>query len=333
MSSAALLVTGASGHLGRRVLELLLEAQAGPLVATTRKPDALADLAARGVEVRAADFDDPETLAAAFRGVGRALLVSTDTLGEPGRRLRQHRQAVRALEAAGVEHVVYTSLTDAARSSILLAPDHAGTEAALAESKLDFTVLRNNCYADILLETLPPAVKTGQLVDARGAGKIAWVTREDCARVAATVLADRAAGGRRTLEVTGPDAVSSDELASIASELGRKAVTHVAVPREALVQGMVEHGLPRRWPRSSPASTARPPPASWQRSLTPCSGSPVAHRSACAISSLQGEPRWPEARFLQRPAPVAGVCPRCGSRAQLSARCWRRGRWRRRRPR
>src|SRR5689334_9931004 len=105
-----LLVTGASGHLGRRVIELLLESNAGHLIATTRSPDKLAGLAARGVEVRQADFDDPGSLAAAFAGADRLLLISTDALDGTDRRIVQHGNAVAAAEQAGVKHVVYTSL-------------------------------------------------------------------------------------------------------------------------------------------------------------------------------------------------------------------------------
>jgi NAD(P)H dehydrogenase (quinone) len=245
MSRSPLLVTGASGQLGRRVVELLLAQDHGPIIATTRTPDALAELAARGVEVRRADFDDEASLVQAFRGAERVLLVSTDALDRPGRRLAQQQRAVRALEAAGVKHVVYTSLPNAPSSSVSIAPDHAGTEAALAASRLDFTILRNNLYADLLLTSLPAAIASGQLVDVRGNGAVAYVTREDCARAAAAALADRSASGRRTLDVTGPSALTSDQLAALCSEiLGRK-IVHVSVPGDALIRGLIAHGLPQ----------------------------------------------------------------------------------------
>ncbi|MDI3288244.1 SDR family oxidoreductase [Polyangium sp. 15x6] len=243
MSNSAVLVTGASGHLGRRVLELLLEQKVGPIVATTRTPDSLKDFVAKGVEVRRADFDDETSLAETFRGVGRALLISTDSLDRPGRRLAQQKAAVRAFEAAGVEHVVYTSLPNPVGSPILIAEDHAGTEAALAGSRLDFTILRNNLYTDMLFVWLPPALASGKLVDARGDGAIAWVTRDDCARAAAAALGD-GAKGRRTLDVTGPAALTSKELAALASDVFGRAIEHVSVPIEALVQGMADHGMP-----------------------------------------------------------------------------------------
>ena len=244
MSTSPLLVTGASGKLGRRVIEILLEAKAGPLIATTRTPASLADLAARGVTVRAADFDDPASLPQAFQGVGRALLVSTDVLDLGGRRLVQHRRAVEALEAAGVEHVVYTSLPKPQDSPILIAADHAGTEKLLEASRLGYTVLRNNLYAEALFMTLPAALASGQLVDARSEGAVAYVSREDCARAAAAALADRAATARRTLDVTGPAALTSGELAALVSELFGRTVSHVQVPPAALIEGLLAHGLP-----------------------------------------------------------------------------------------
>ena len=111
MSSPTLLVTGASGQLGRRVIAHLLQTHrvpAGQIIATTRKPETLADLAAQGVQVRGADFDDPASLVAAFSGAQRLLLVSTDALDRPGRRLEQHQAAVAAAVQAGARHVVYT---------------------------------------------------------------------------------------------------------------------------------------------------------------------------------------------------------------------------------
>lgn len=240
-----LLVTGASGHLGRRVVELLLErgVRAGSLIATTRNPAGLADLAARGVDVRRADYDDPTTLPAAFAGAARALLISTDALDRPGRRTAQHRAAIAALAAAGVGHVVYTSLPNPVGSLAAVAADHAATEAALADSALDYTILRNSLYTDFLLFSAPAAVASGQLVDARGDSAIAYVTREDCARAAAGALAATTTG-RHTLDVTGPDAVTSAALAAILGELTGRAVAHVSVPDAGLRAGLAAHGVP-----------------------------------------------------------------------------------------
>jgi NAD(P)H dehydrogenase (quinone) len=245
MSKTSLLVTGASGHFGARAIELLLARGATSIIATTRKPEALARFRERGVEVRFADFDEETSLPGAFAGAQRALLISTDEVMTPGKRIRQQRAAVRALEAAGVAHVVYTSLPNADRSSASVAPDHAATEAALRETKLDYTILRNNIYADLFVLSLPSAIAAGQIVDAREAGKAAYVTREDCVRTAAVVLAGPALTGRQTFDVTGPGAIGGDELAAIVSEVVGRPIARSSVPAEALVAGMVQHGLPR----------------------------------------------------------------------------------------
>ena len=245
MTTPTLIVTGAGGHLGRRVVELLLEKPGGArLIATTRSPEKLADLAARGVEIRAADFDRPETLADAFAGGDRLLLISTDVVGQGDRRLNQHRNAVAAAQSAGVKHVVYTSLVRPEPGTpITLAPDHHGTEQALAASTLDWTVLRNNVYAESLLGSLPRSIATGQLMAAAADGRAAYVTREDCARVAAAALA-ASTTGRSTIDVTGPAAISQAEIAAIASELSGKPVTYIPVPADGLAAGLAQAGLP-----------------------------------------------------------------------------------------
>lgn len=239
-----LLVTGASGHLGRRVIELLLEAKAGHIIAATRTPEKLADLADRGIEVRQADFDEPASLAAAFAGVDRLLLISTDVVGEPGRRLAQHRAAIAGAVQTGVKHVVYTSLTRPEPGTpITLAGDHYGTEQALAKSSLDWTVLRNNVYTDVLLMSLPQAVAMGQLVAAAGDGGVGYVTREDCARAAAAALAAPAAG-RVTLDITGPEVITYTELARITSEISGRPISYVSVSADAMQNILVGAGLP-----------------------------------------------------------------------------------------
>ncbi len=241
---SSLLITGASGHLGRRVAEFLLEAGQHRIVLATRTPAKLADLAARGAVVRAANFDDPPSLATAFAGVDRLLLVSTDALDQPGHRLAQQRAAITAAAQAGVRHLVYTSLVNAVPSSIMsLAPDHALTEKALAASSLSWTVLRNNLYADNLLPGLGFAVATGKFQTASGAGAIAYVTREDCARTAAAALASTETTNR-TLDVTGPAALTSAQVAALATTVTGRTITHVPVPADGLRAGLTQAALP-----------------------------------------------------------------------------------------
>lgn len=239
-----LLVTGASGQLGRLAVQFLLESYDGTIVAATRTPEKLADLSQR-VVVRQADFEDPASLASAFAGVDRLLLISTDAVDVPGRRLNQHRNAVQAAEQAGVRHVVYTSIMNPTPDSpAYVVPDHRGTEEALAATSMGWTVLRENIYTDVLLFSLPYAVQTGRLANAIGDGKAAYITREDCARAAAAALAD-SFDGRRTLDITGPTAISQYELAAIVSQLTGREVTYVPLELETHIQNMAAAGLPR----------------------------------------------------------------------------------------
>jgi NAD(P)H dehydrogenase (quinone) len=238
-----LLVTGASGNLGRRALELLIEANAGKVIAGTRDPSKLAYLAAKGIEVRKADFDDP-ALADSFKGVDRLLLISTDALDKPGRRLAQHKAAIAAAKKAGVKHIVYTSMPKPEPGSpIPFAPDHYGTEQALAESGLGWTVLRNAWYQENLFHSLPSVLASGKWFSAAGDGKVAHVSREDAAYAAAAALAAQPNGNAR-YDITGSESLTTKEIAKLASAATGKPIEVVSVTDEQLKQGMIAAGMP-----------------------------------------------------------------------------------------
>lgn len=245
--TSTLLVTGASGHLGQRVIHHLLETlKVAPqrIIATTRKPETLKDLAAKGVTVRAADFEDAASLRSAFAGADRLLLISTDALDRPGRRLEQHQAAIAAAEHAGVAHVVYTSMPLPENSPLLIAPDHAGSEQALTRSTLQgWTVLRNHWYFENLFMSLPSALASGQWYSAAEQGRVAYIARDDLARAAATVLASDATG-KTTYTLSGAEALTTEQIAQQVSQATGKPLQVVHVPLAGLIQGMVGAGLP-----------------------------------------------------------------------------------------
>ncbi len=242
-----LLVTGASGQLGQRVLHHLIDTLGIPasrVVAASRKPGSLSAWVSRGVTAREADFDDDASLAQSFAGVKRLLIISTNALDGAGTRLRQHRAAVRAAATAGIEHVVYTSLPEAEHSLVSFAPDHAGTEKAIAESGIPgWTILRNHWYFENLFLTMPSALASGQWYSAAGDGRLAYIARDDLALAAATALADNF-NGRRTLTLGGQVAYTTSEIGKLVSDATGKPLAVIDVPLEGLIQGMVASGVP-----------------------------------------------------------------------------------------
>ncbi|MFD5831167.1 NAD(P)H-binding protein [Lentzea sp. NPDC060358] len=246
MSGRTLLVAGANGHLGRQVVELLRAAGTDHVVATTRSPERAAGLLRDGVEVRYADFDLPGSLERAFTGVDRLLLISTGSDPTRRRRLARHRAVIAAAQRRGVAHVVYTSISAPGPTpEPSLFDDHWQTELRLEESALDWTVLRNNLYADQFFDTLPVALVFGRLTTIAPAAPIGYVLRDDCARAAAAALSARS-GGRRVLDITGGEAIDRQTIATAAGELcGREVVavpTEPAVLRRNLLRlGLWEH--------------------------------------------------------------------------------------------
>jgi NAD(P)H dehydrogenase (quinone) len=257
-----LLVSGASGQLGRAVINHLLSTYkipAAQIIALTRDTSKLSDLAAQGLTVRKADFATPTGLADAFKGATRALIISTSSL-EPGARQGQHANAVKAAETAGVGHLVYTSMPNPDTSAVLFAPDHLSTEKAIAGSKIsNWTILRNNWYFENLFMSLPNAFKSGTQYTAAAQGKTPYIARDDLARAAAAVLAS-SSSGKNTYTLTGAKAYTTDEVAKLVSDGSGKPLAVVHVPVEGLVQGMIGAGLPESMARlfaSFDANTAQ----------------------------------------------------------------------------
>ncbi|TPI27236.1 SDR family oxidoreductase [Mesorhizobium sp. B3-2-1] len=245
--TATLLVTGASGQLGRSVINHLLdtfEIPAARIIATTRTPANLADLSARGITVREADFDDQASLAKAFAGADRALIISTNELAIQGKRREQQLAAVAAASKAGVGHLLYTSLPNTEPGSpVLFAPDHYDTEQAIKASGIPYTIFRNGWYDENLFMAMPQILASGHWYTSAGDGAISYGARDD---LAAAIAAGLASGNTKstTYTLTGPKAYTSAEVAALVTEVTGKPIQVVQLSDEALTEGMKAAGLP-----------------------------------------------------------------------------------------
>src|SRR5690554_4276008 len=205
-----LAVTGATGQLGRLVIESLLDrgTPAESIVAIGRAADRLADLEQRGVQVRQADYTKPETLTAALDGVTRLLLISGTAAGQ---RVAQHRNVVTAAKQAGVAFIAYTSAPKADSTDLALAPEHKATEQLIRDSGIPFAFLRNNWYSENYFQVLEQAQYTGLVIASLGDGRVASASRRDFAEAAAVVLAGEGHDGK-VYELSGDTAWNYDEL-------------------------------------------------------------------------------------------------------------------------
>lgn len=246
--SDTILVTGAAGHLGRLVIDHLLDSQnitPARIIAGTRDPAKIADLAARGVVVRKVDFNDADALPTAFSGVGTLLIISTDALDGAGTRLKQHKTAVAAAIKANVGAIAYTSLPNPETSDVSFAPDHLGTENAIKASGLPYTIFRNNWYQENLFMALPPALASGQWYSSAGDGKIPHIARDDIAAAIAAGLAQPASNKIYTL--TGATALTTREVAERVAKVTGKPLAVIDVTDEQLAGGMKAAGVPEAY--------------------------------------------------------------------------------------
>ena len=240
-------VTGATGHLGRLVVEELLERGVAPgrIAALVRSPEKAEDLAGRGVQVRRADYAQPETLAAALEGVDRLLLVSSS---EVGQRAAQHRNVVEAAREAGVELLAYTSILKADTSRMQLAEEHRATEETIRASGIPFVFLRNGWYLENYTENLAPALEHGTLLGSAESGRVSAATRADFAAAAAAVLSGEG-HENRVYELGGDPAFTLSELAEEISRQSGRTVEYRDLPEEAYARVLIDAGLPEPFAR------------------------------------------------------------------------------------
>ncbi|MBM7651222.1 SDR family oxidoreductase [Neobacillus cucumis] len=236
-----ILVTGATGNLGSKVVDSLLKAiPASELAVSVRNPEKAEGLRARGVDVRQGDFDRPETLEHAFKGIDRLLIISAD--GDNETRIRQHTDAVQAAERAGVKFIAYTSLGNATESKNLMAPPHVATEAAIIKTGIPYSFLRNNWYLENEIGSIQGAIAGAPWVTSAGEGKVGWALRQDYADAAAAVLVGE--GHENTVyELSGPLLTQAELAAALGAVLGKE-VPVQQVNDEKYAEIMKGLGLP-----------------------------------------------------------------------------------------
>jgi NAD(P)H dehydrogenase (quinone) len=235
-------ITGATGHLGRLVTEELLRrgVPAGDITATGRDITKVKDLADRDIRVLTIDYDDPASLDAAFRGADRILLISAS---EPGRRARQHENAIDAAARAGAGLLAYTSIANAGTTTMRLAAEHQATEAALRASGLTYVLLRNSWYLENYTAQVPAILQRGSLAGSAGDGRVSAATRADYAAAAAAVLTSDGQESR-AYELGGDEAFT---LAELAAEIGAQAgqpVSYLDLPEDEYARLLAGAGLP-----------------------------------------------------------------------------------------
>ncbi|MDR3515054.1 MAG: SDR family oxidoreductase [Azospirillaceae bacterium] len=237
-------VTGATGQLGRLVIAALkTRVPAADIVALVRTPAKAADL---GVAARAADYGEPEALAAALAGVDTLLLISSSEIGQ---RVAQHQNVITAAKQAGVTRVAYTSLLHADRSPLSLAVEHRQTEAALTASGLPFTLLRNGWYTENYTLSIAGTLAGGAVIGSAGAGKISSAARADYAEAAAVALTGTGHDGK-TYELAGDDAYTLSDLAAEISRQSGKPISYKDLPEADYAAALAGFGLPEGFARA-----------------------------------------------------------------------------------
>jgi NAD(P)H dehydrogenase (quinone) len=241
----AIIVTGASGAFGRAAALQLIDKLGGPeVILTTRTPEKLADLAARGAQIRKADFDVPASLPSAFEGGDRMLLISTARVGS---RVGQHANAIDAARAAGVRQIAYTSLLNADKpdNPAIVKLDHRATEELMERSGVAWTFLRDSQYSEaIAMAVVPPALMRGNLPDNAHEGRIAFVSRDDCIACAVAVLTSPG-HENRAYDITGPDLLTFPKALEMAAEIAGRPIDYRPVTDEQMFEYFDSLGVPR----------------------------------------------------------------------------------------
>lgn len=234
-------VTGASGQLGRKVLAGLKEkVSVDDLVALVRSPDKFSE---PGIEVRMADYEDPESLNKALNGIDTLLLISAN---EIGKRIRQHKNVIEAAKSAGVQWIIYTSLLHADTSSLSLAVEHLETEAFLKQSGIPYTILRNGWYTENYTNSISGSLTIGKFLGSAGEGRISAAARSDYAEAAVAVLTTAGHQGK-TYELAGDQSFTLAELAAEISRQTGRDIPYVNLPENEYSSILNNLGLPEMY--------------------------------------------------------------------------------------
>ena len=238
-------ITGATGSLGRLVVEALLDQNvpAGQIVATGRDLAKIADLAERGVQVRPVDYNDPESLRQAFKGAEKVLLISGS---EVGQRIEQHRNAINAAKEAGAALIAYTSVANADNTGMQLAAEHQATEEVLRASGVPFTLLRNSWYLENYTGQLAVHLQHGAVLGSAGQGKVSAAARADYAQAAAAVLLKEGQAGK-VYELGGDQAFTLNDLAAEITAVTGQPVRYQDLPAEQYAKVLQDAGLPEAY--------------------------------------------------------------------------------------
>lgn len=237
-------ITGATGKLGRHVLEEMLRTQpSNEVVAIVRNPAKAADLTARGIQVRIGDYSKPESLPSALAGVTKLLLISSS---EVGRRAVQHKAVIEAARNGSVDFIAYTSILRADTSGLVLAEEHRITEQAIRASGLQFALLRNGWYLENFTENLAPALQYGALMGSAGSGRFAAASRADYAGAAATVMTHDG-HQNQTYELAGDTSFTLTELAAKLSKLAGKEIVYKNLPPAEYQKSLEGFGIPENF--------------------------------------------------------------------------------------
>jgi len=236
-----IVITGASGQLGRLVIDSLLKkVPAAELVAAVRNVEKAKDIAALGIQVRQADYNQPASWNAALQGADKVLLISSSEIGQ---RAQQHRVVIDAAKRAGVKLLAYTSILHADTSVLGLAAEHRETEAALRASGLPFVILRNGWYTENYAMGIPTALSLGAVYGCAGDGRISSAVRADYAEAAAVILTSVNQAGK-IYELAGDTSYTLSELSAEISRESGKAINYVNLPEAEYKKALLGAGLP-----------------------------------------------------------------------------------------